>query len=87
MSYPYLPYRDADGHHSHVRRAAPDVHAAIVRASVPTTPYGARHKSDARSGAPASVTLVWIPIPRIQSSALHAFWTARVLWTQLGDVS
>ncbi len=36
--------------------------------------YGARHKSDARSGATASVTLVWIPIPTIWSSALHAFW-------------
>ncbi len=36
--------------------------------------YVARHKSDARSGAPSSVTLVWIPIPRTQSSALHAYW-------------
>jgi hypothetical protein len=38
--------------------------------------YGSRHnlKSDARNGASASVTLVWIQIPRIQSSALYAFW-------------
>ncbi len=31
VSYPTPPYRDADGHHCHVRRDAPDVAAAIIR--------------------------------------------------------
>jgi hypothetical protein len=38
VSYPYPPYRDADGYHCLVQRAAIYVAAAIVHASIPTTP-------------------------------------------------
>ncbi len=101
VSYPYPPYRDADGHHCHVRRASANVAAAIVRASVPTTPvmYALRRQAQERCkerraslgySSLDSDSEDSVKRPDSEDSVkrlTRVLGTARVFWTKLGDVS
>ena len=92
VSYPYPPYGDADGHHCHVRRAAADVAAAIVRASVPTTPVMHELRRQAQERCKERrASLGYSSLDSDSEDSVkrltRVLGTARVLWTQLGDVS
>ncbi len=92
VSYPYPPYRDADGHHRHVRRAAADVAAAIVRASFPTTTVMHEFRRQAQERCKERrASLGYSSLDSKSEDSVkrltRVLGTARVLWTQLGDVS
>jgi hypothetical protein len=92
VSHPYPPYSDADGHHCHVRRASADVNAAIVRASVPTTPvmhelrYQVQERCKERR-ASLGYSSLDSDSEGSEKRLTHVLGTARVFWTQHGYVS
>ena len=92
VSYPYPPYCDAGGHHCRVRRAVTDVAAAIVRASVPTTPVMHELRRQAQERCKERrVSLGYSSLDSDSEDSVkrltRVLGTASVLWTQLGDVS
>jgi hypothetical protein len=91
VSYPNLPYQDADGHHCHVRRAAADVAGAIVRASIPTTPVMHELHRQAQERCKEHAIHGYSSLDSDSKDSVkhltRVLGTFHVFWTQLGDVS
>ncbi len=86
------PYRDTDGHHCHIQRTAADVAAAIVHASIATTPVMHELRRQAQEQckerrASLSYSSLDSDSEDLVKRITRVLGTSHVFWTQLGNVS